>query len=422
VATEVVAEANGPPTGAPVSIGVRGNDAAAASMLAGRIEAKLADMPGVKDIRSDYVPGKKEMRVRVDRRAAAMVGLTSLDVAQYVRTAHAGSIATQMKTARGEVDVRVKFRGGDDADAGMLQSLMISNGDGRIVPLREVATIEEQVGDAAVIKLDGKRTVTVNANVDEAVTTGVEVNRALLPFLAELRRERPDFSFTAGGEFETTQESVESMIKAMAISIIVIFAILGAQFRSYLLPAVVMAALPFSFVGVIVGLIVSNVALSLISMMGVIALAGIVVNDSLVLVDFINSSRARGDGRFRSILTAGHKRVRAIMLTTLTTMGGLLPLAYSFFGRDDMLGPMAVAIVWGVAIATLLTLLLVPALYAIVDDVRALALRRETVRDDREVLNAPVESLMGGLGGPRYEEERIEVLDLEGVPAMGGAN
>ncbi len=421
IATEVVAEVNGPPTGAPVSIQVRGNDIQIASALAARIEAKLAQIPGVEDVRSDYVPGKKEMSVRGDRRAAAMVGLTSLDVAAYVRMAHAGTVATRMKAPRGEIDVRVRLEGSADADASMLQSLMIPTGDGRIVSLGEVATLQEQLGDAAVTKIDGKRTVTVNANVDEAVTTGVAVNRALLPFLAELRRERPDFTFKAGGEFEMTQESVASMINALGISVLVIIAILGAQFRSYIQPVVVMAALPFSFVGVIVGLIVSNVALSLISMMGVIALAGIVVNDSLVLVDFINGERARGVGRFGSILRAGHNRLRAIILTTVTTMGGLLPLAYSFFGRDDMLGPMAVAIVWGVAIATLLTLLLVPALCAIVDDARRLVLPREAVVDDRELLSAPVESIVEGLSGSQGSDAEPGDASIAGTPALGGA-
>ncbi|MHC5029176.1 MAG: efflux RND transporter permease subunit, partial [Planctomycetota bacterium] len=261
VLTEVVAEANGPPTGAPVSIRIRGNDSAMLSEFADRIEVELSTMSGVEDIQSDFVPGKKEMRVHVDRRAAAMVGLTSLDVARHVRTAHAGAVSTRMKTPRGEVDVRVKLEGGERADAGMLQSLTIQTRDGRSVPLREIADIEEQVGDAAMTRVDGKRTVTVNANVDERVTTGIEVNRALMPFLAELRRERPDFSFEAAGEFEMTRESVQSMLRALMISIIVILAILGAQFRSYIQPAVVMAALPFSFVGVVLGLIVSDVSL-----------------------------------------------------------------------------------------------------------------------------------------------------------------
>jgi multidrug efflux pump subunit AcrB len=399
VTTEVVAEANGPPTGAPVSIRVRGSDEAVLSELAARIQNELAGMEGVEDAQSDYVPGKKEMRVRVDRRAAAMVGLTSLDVASHVRTAHAGSVATQMKTERDEVDVRVKLRDGELATAGILQSLMLQTRDGNIVPLREIAEIREQVGGAAVIKVDGKRTITVNANVDERVTTGVAVNRALEPFLAELRMERPDYSFEAGGEFEMTKESVQSMIRALMISVIVIFAILGAQFRSYIQPFIVMAALPFSFVGVVLGLIVSDVSLSIFSMMGVIALAGIVVNDSLVLVDFINGARRRGEGRFRSVLEAGQKRLRAILLTTVTTMGGLVPLAYSFFGRDEMLGPMAVAIVWGVAVATLLTLLLVPALYVIVDDLRRLALRQSLSDDDRDILDAPVDDLIDSMGG-----------------------
>jgi multidrug efflux pump subunit AcrB len=402
VLSEVVAEANGPPTGAPVSIRMRGGDPEVLSAFADRVEAQLSGIRGVEDIQSNLVPGKKEMRVRVDRRAAAMVGLSGLEVANHVRTAHSGRISTQLRTPRGEIDVRVKMAGSEENDAGTLESMMLPTSDGRIVPLREIARIEEQLGDSAITRVDGKRTIIVNANVDERITTGVAVNRALAPFLAELRQERPDFNFEAGGEFEMTKDSVASMLRALLIAAVVIFAILAAQFRSYVQPVIVMAALPFSFVGVVLGLIVSDVSLSLFSMMGIIALAGIVVNDSLVLVDFVNGARRRGENRFRSILEAGSKRLRAILLTTVTTMAGLLPLAYSFFGRDEMLGPMAVAIVWGVAVATLLTLLLVPALYAIVDDLHALVMREDTVVDDRAILSAPVDDLIASFGGPRH--------------------
>ncbi len=394
VSTEVVAQRSGPPTGLPVAIQVRGNDIEVLNRLAERIRLELESIPGVEDIRLDFVPGKKELRIRVDRDAAALVGLSNLDVASYVRTAYAGTIASVIKTPRGEIDVRVKFADSQRDGRGMLESLMIRTRDGRLVALREIANIEESVGDATVVRVDGKRAVSVLANVDEKQITGPAANLEVMPLLKELRRRHPGYVFKAGGEFEMTQESVSSMTRAMAISVVVIFAILGAQFRSYLQPVVVMSALPFSFIGVIIGLIVSDVALSLLSMMGVIALAGIVVNDSLVMVDFINSSRMRGDGRWESVLSAGHKRMRPIILTTVTTMGGLLPLAYSFFGRDEMLGPMAVSIVWGVSIATLLTLFLVPALYAIVDDVTIRVRREPPAVADDEMLTKPVDELL----------------------------
>ncbi len=402
VSTEVVGQRSGPPTGAPVAIQVRGNDVAILQPLAERIKLELESIAGVEDIRLDFIPGKKELQIRVDRDAAALVGLSNLDVANYVRTAYAGTIASVIKSPRGEIDVRVKFADHQRDGRGRLESLMIRTQDGRLVALREIASIEERVGDATVNRVDGKRTITVLANVDEDQVTGPAANLKLLPLLDQLRRRHPGYLFKAGGEFEMTQESVTSMTRAMLISVVVIFAILGAQFRSYIQPAVVMSALPFSFIGVIIGLIVSDVALSLLSMMGVIALAGIVVNDSLVMVDFINSGRMRGEGRWKSVLNAGHKRMRPVILTTITTMGGLLPLAYSFFGRDELLGPMAVSIVWGVSVATLLTLFLVPALYAIVDDIKIRVLGDTSATQDDDILSQPVDQLIEQLGGDSH--------------------
>lgn len=381
VQMEVAEMRRGPPTGAPVAVEIRGRRQEVLMDIAAQVQAELARQEGVKDIRTDFLPGKKELRVRVDRPRAAMVGLGTAQVAQYVRAAYHGILATIFKAEREEVDVLVKFRDSERNEVAGLSSLMIRTVDGRQVPLRELAQISEELGSAGIRRIDRKRAITVLANVDEEKTTGMAVNKALQDFLKEMESKHPGYTLKAGGEFEMTRDSIISLFKALVLSFIVIFAILGAQFKSYVQPFIVMSAVPFSFIGVVFGLIVSGKDLSMFSLMGIIALGGIVVNDSLVMVDFINRIRRTGLGRRESILQAAEKRLRPIMLTTVTTMGGLIPVAYAFIGKENlMLTPMALAIVWGLLASTILTLFLVPSLYAIFDDIHIRVTGKEDIR------------------------------------------
>ncbi|MCB9476446.1 MAG: efflux RND transporter permease subunit [Deltaproteobacteria bacterium] len=372
VSLEVAANQVGPPVGAPIAIEVRGKEADVLLDLADRVREELASIDGVEDVRTDYVPGKKELQIHTDPAATAMLGLTHQQIASHVRAAFYGIPATTLKAEREEADVLVKFQDSMRDNIDNMRALMIRTADGRDVALGEAATVTEELGGAAVRRIDRKRAITVLANVNEDKTTAVAINQAVAPLLAELERQNPGYTLEAGGEFEMTAESFRSLGVAFVISFLIIFAILGAQFKSYIQPMIVMAAIPFSFIGVVFGLMISGKAISLFSLMGIIALAGIVVNDSLVLVDFINVERTRGTSRRASILEAASKRLRPIILTTVTTMVGLIPMAYSFIGEENlMLTPMALAIVWGVSASTLLTLFLIPCMYAILDDIRA---------------------------------------------------
>jgi multidrug efflux pump subunit AcrB len=205
--------------------------------------------------------------------------------------------------------------------------------------------------------------------VDEDVITSVEINGLLKDRYRDLSKRNPGYAVRFSGEYEETQEQVIALSKAFAVAILLIYVILGSLFKSFSTPLVVMLAVPFSFIGVVMGFFVMGEPLGLMAIIGIIGLAGIVVNDSLILVDFINNGRQAGLERRDATLRACRLRLRPIILTSVTTIFGLLPLALGLFGISGFLTPIAVAIVWGLAFSTFLTLLLVPGLYAIVDDI-----------------------------------------------------
>jgi HAE1 family hydrophobic/amphiphilic exporter-1 len=180
----------------------------------------------------------------------------------------------------------------------------------------------------------------------------------------------PGYTFDYGGEFRRIGESLESLYQAFLIAILLIYVILVALFRSYVQPLIIMATVPLSFIGVVYGLFISNVDLSMMAFVGIIALVGIVINDSLVMIDFINRSREKGMSVERAVIESGKVRLRPIILTTLTTIGGLLPMALGVGGKEPMLTPMAVSIVWGLLFAMVLTLVVIPCLYMVVEDIK----------------------------------------------------
>jgi multidrug efflux pump subunit AcrB len=238
-----------------------------------------------------------------------------------------------------------------------------------MVPFGNFARIERKPGYTSIHRRDRKRAITVSANVEENVITSVEINRLLRDRYKDLGETYPGYAIRFSGEYEETQEQVIALAKAFGVAILLIYAILGSLFKSFSTPLVVMLAVPFSFIGVVVGFFVMGEPLGLMAVIGIIGLAGIVVNDSLILVDFINSGREGGLPRRDATLRACRLRLRPVLLTSVTTVFGLLPLALGLFGLSPFLTPIAVAIVWGLTFSTFLTLLLVPGLYAIVDDI-----------------------------------------------------
>jgi multidrug efflux pump subunit AcrB len=297
------------------------------------------------------------------------MGLDMATIGYTIRYAFDGGIASSIHDRGEEIDLRVILREESRRDLEDIEEMRFRNREGALVPFQNFGRIERKPGYTNINRRDSKRAVTVSANVDENLITSVEINRLLRDRYKDLGKSYPGYAMRFSGEYEETQEQMIALAKAFGVAILLIYVILGSLFKSFAMPLVVMLAVPFSFIGVVLGFFVMGEPLGLMAIIGTIGLAGIVVNDSLILVDFINSGREAGLPRRDATLRACRVRLRPVILTSVTTIFGLMPLALGLFGLSPFLTPIAVAIVWGLTFSTFLTLLLVPGLYAIVDDI-----------------------------------------------------
>lgn len=356
----------GPPQGQDVEVKVKGPRLDELQRLSEMLMAKLATMEGVYDIQNDFTPGKPELRVRVDADRARRYGLDVTQVAYLMRARMDGVTTTTYRDADEAVDVIVKTTGADDSGS-LLDTDVMTPGGGS-VPLRAMATLEEGVGYAELRRFQGERAVTITASVDRAVANAVEVNEELVDAFSNLEALYPGYRLDFRGSFDQINESFGDLGKLFIIGILMIYVILGAQFRSFTQPIVIMFAVPFGLIGAMVGLLLINATLSMVALFGIVALSGIVVNDSIVFVDFINRYRERGYGPWRAIMRGGSVRFRPIILTSVTTIVGLVPMAVGLGGKSPIWMPLAVTIIFGLATSTVLTLFMMPALYAILVD------------------------------------------------------
>ena len=249
-------------------------------------------------------------------------------------------------------------------------NLKLIGGTGVPVPLRDVARLDVVPGYSTIYRYKQERAITITANVDENVTSTVNVNQRLRAHFDQISPRYPGYTLESGGEFAEFQKVFTGIPLFFGFGMLLVFFILGTQFKSFLQPFIILTTIPFAFIGAMVGLLTSGNPLSVASTYGLVALAGIVVNDSIVLVEFINRLRAAGVDKWRAIITAGRTRLRPILLTSITTVCGLLPMALGVGGKSAIWMPMASTVVWGLSVATLLTLFVIPAFYAISDDIR----------------------------------------------------
>lgn len=360
----------GPPIGSAVELKIRGRHLNRLREISDELQDFLRGIPGVKDIRDDYSRGKKEMQFRVDPDKAALYGLNASSVARELRASIEGEEASQIRWGDETIDIVVKFEEVYRNDYRYLQQVQVKNNKGELVPVKSVVEPTIYQGVDAISRKDHRRTITVSADVDTEIITSRQVAERIETRFGDLGQLYPGYDLSFGGETEEQRKSVSSLLQASMVAILVIYMILGGLFKSFLQPFLVLFAVPFGVIGVIIGHFIMNQDLSLLSLIGVVALLGVVVNDSLLLVDFINRSREKGIGRWRSIISSGRVRMRPIFLTTLTTVLGLMALSFQTRGQAAYLAPMAISIVWGLLFATALTLLLVPAMFAVSDDLK----------------------------------------------------
>lgn len=371
----------GPPVGKPVQVSIRGEEFAVLEEVAESYKALLRATPGVRDIRDDYEPGKPELRMVVDEEAAMRAGVPIERVARTVRAAYEGGKATSIKRTDEEVDVLVRFPEASRHNPTTLQAVHVENPQGHLVPLSRIVSAEQAPGLSFIKHLDYRRTITVTAEVNERVVTSNEVHAKMFRAFADLESRYPGVTVRYGGEREETQESLRGLGQAFLIAAVVIYLILATTFQSLTHPLLVMSAIPFGLIGVVWSLKLHGEPFSFMAILGLVGLTGVVVNDSIILVDFINRMRRQGLHPIRAILAGGWLRLRPVLLTTVTTVVGLAPVAYGIGGLDPFLRPAALSIIWGLSFATTLTLLFIPCAYAAADDLKArLRPRRAPIR------------------------------------------
>ncbi len=384
----------GPPQGPDVEVKVKGTRFEQLVEIADRLKATLSQIDGVEDIRDDFRVGKSELRIYLKPEKAAQFGMSTRQVAQAVRTAIEGAKATTYREADEAIDVIVKYREDRLQTIEELNDLLIATPTGAIIPLKDVADITEEKGYADIRRFEGERAITVYAAVDSTKTTPFKVNQILMNSFADIESLYPGYRLDFRGVFDEIRESFGELWKLFIVGILVIYMILGAQFKSFTQPIIILFAVPFGMIGAMVGLLFSNATLSMVAMFGIVALAGIVVNDSIVLIDFINKYRERGFNRWYAILKGGSVRLRPIVLTSLTTIFGLIPMALGLGGKSPIWQPMANTIIFGLAFATIMTLFVMPSLYAITTDLRGVFLKDPEARfrtvTDEELLGAAV--------------------------------
>ena len=334
------------------------------------LQEKLATYPGVIDIKDSFSLGKEEIKL-ILKPKAKNYGITMVDVSNQVRQAFYGLEVQNFQRGRDEIKVFIRYPEQERKTIKNLESLQVRNSLGVEVPLRQVVDMEFTQGFSAISRVDRQRSVNITANVDISKVTANEVLSAITQVdLPLLLKNYPSVRFSLEGEQREQNDSLGSIFKNFIFAMIVIYTLLAIPFRSYSQPLVVMGAIPFGLTGAIIGHIIMGQNLTILSLIGIVALAGVVVNDSLVLVDFINRYRADGHAVYEAVLEAGPRRFRPILLTSLTTFFGLFPLLMEKSVQAQFLIPMAISLAYGVLFATVITLVIVPSAYLFIDNLK----------------------------------------------------
>ncbi len=358
--------------GSPIDVELAALDRNQLLAAALALKDKLRQYPGVSDIADSYRAGKREVKIDIQPRAESL-GLTLSDLARQVRQGFYGAEAQRIQRGRDDVRVMVRYPPDEREDLGSLEQMRIRTANGGEVPFASAGTVEVGRGFAAIQRTNRRRTMNVTADVDPAIATANEIAADLSSnVLPELLAQFPGVSYSLAGEQEEQRATFASLGAAFGLALIMIYGLLAIPFRSYLQPLIVMSAIPFGLVGAIIGHQLLGMSLTMLSLFGLIALTGVVVNDSLVMVDFINRRHRAGTPLDRAIREAGAARFRPILLTSVTTFAGLTPLLLEKSLQAQFLIPMAVSLAFGVVFATAVTLLLVPVLYRILEDVKQL--------------------------------------------------
>jgi len=354
---------DGPPTRKAVSAKVLGSDYPSILRAAGALRDFLETRQEYRNITMDYRPGNPELVLRLDGEAVQRMGVAPASVGRALRAYVDGEVVTDFQDEGEEVKVRVLARkeSGDHIDNLMRQTLSLP--DGRSVALGELVTSDPGRGQQNIRHYNFRRAVTVESDIDENITDTLRANNLIREKWREMQPDYPNLSLDLTGELDDIQESLDAIWLLLLLGVGLIYIILGTQFRSYFQPFMIIATVPLAFTGVTLGLLVTQNPLSLYTIYGVVALAGISVNAAIVLISAANARLEAGMSLLHATVYAARRRVIPILITSLTTIAGVFSLAAGLAGKSLIWGPVATAIVWGLAFSTLLTLFVIPLLY-----------------------------------------------------------
>ena len=367
----------GPAPGDAVDIKIISEDNKNGIKLMNEIITVLKGIAGVKGIDHDQKPGKEELIVDINYEKLAKVGLTVDTVANTVRTAYEGAVATSIQTADEELDFKVKIDDSYKRDSKFLKSLLVPNSTGNLIRLGEIANIKTEKGKSVINHYNGEKVITITAGIDRNSTTSSKVMQTVKQKFNGISQKYQGTEIIFGGESKETQKSIGDLKIAFILALVLIYFILIMLFKSLSQPFLILITIPFGLIGALLAFSIHGIPLSFMGVVGIIGLSGIVLNDSVVMVDFINSivadKKNEDSYKISSLIIGGAKeRLRPVLLTTLTTVAGLMPTVYGIGGDAKSLVPLVMAICYGLLFATFLTLLFLPSVYMINYDIKKL--------------------------------------------------
>lgn len=355
------------PSGAAISLSLSGTNPDELTMASVELQQYLAQFNGVYDIYNSQGSGSKEVLINL-KPFASQVGVRLSDVAGQVRQAFYGEEAQRIQRDSDTVKVMVRYPIEERRDISTLENMHIRTSSGEAISIGEVADITLGLGLTAIERLDRKRTVTVTAEVEsEKIQSDDVVGDVRKNLVPQLLEKYPSIEFRLSGGTQEQSEYYGKLAVGFLASLFMIYGLLAVPLRSYIQPIVIMSVIPFGFIGAVIGHVIFDMAVNILSLFGIIALAGVVVNDSLILVEFANRGKAENLSAEEAILSAGKKRFRAILLTTLTTFVGLFPLLFETSVQAQFVIPMALSLSFGILFASTITLVLIPCLYLVVE-------------------------------------------------------
>ncbi|MFO7494513.1 MAG: efflux RND transporter permease subunit [Desulfobacterales bacterium] len=364
-------DSGGPGSGAALTIELSHRDLAVLEAASSDLAEALEFFPNVKDIDDGFQTGKQQVDFKVLPEGRSL-GLRAQEVARQVRHAFYGAEVLRQQRGRNEIKVMVRLPENERISENTLEEMMLRSPAGREVPLREVVSMNRGRAYTVINRRDGRRVVTVSADVDPPSQAGQVLEALKADTLPGLVQHFNGLNYGFEGRLADTAESIRSLVTGLLLAMLAIYALLAIPFGSYIQPAIIMSSIPFGIVGAVLGHLIMGYSLSVMSIFGMVALAGVVVNNALMLIDFTNRERRGGSSPAAAVHTAGLNRFRPILLTSLTTFGGLAPMIFETSRQARFLIPMALSLGFGILFVTVIILILVPALYLVTEDLRAL--------------------------------------------------